>query len=334
MWRSERKSVSKYDKYLVKYGNGSAHLNNDLLPKINGKHITGVWCPDRFSTDMAMLDDTNWSFTARFGIVDHKYTEIVNRDRCLPKEFKEVLGWQVINGKRVFVQNLSFREDRSGHASFDSFLSVYVGGDQDNVYYYDASVPYYSDKWYTQKDPYCQRVLDLCGRNFETIYKPNPNQEWEPRFPGLEGDQGTFFFKAGGLNWPCKFSRPWSRSGHLPFVSNKMKENGCPDRTHIRVLDEDKRTIYYFSKVLEEYEVGDESLYDLTFPRDWKESLYYVFVMRWVESACPFESFIDHRVLTKHRNGEYTIGYLLDGKIHHKRRGYPNFYRIVNITKF
>lgn len=308
--------------FITDHGKGH-HIERENLPKVNGIPIDGVWSPDTFCKDERVLDDTNWSLSTPNPFTK---TDAIDGIGTIPQEFKDLLGWQVIQGKKRFINNVSFRTDSSGHASHDDFMTVYGYDYNKSAWFRDED---YEDNGYslTQNDPYVKKWLALCRKELTIKYAPNPDQSFELTFPvpKLKAYNGTCIKNTGGLNYPTMFSENWIPFGHLPYISLDNLKN-------VRVLDERLEAHVYFQEVEEEDIVNDaEDLIRISFDNR-ENSMYYCFISTWKKSG----DYVRFRVVTSHRDNSITVRSVEDdGTLGRKeRRNKSGFYRMMSMRKF
>lgn len=306
---------------ITDHGKGH-HIDESRLPKINGVEIDGIWSPDTFCKDNRVLDDTNWGLSTPNSFTDTKSIDGIG---TIPQEFKDLLGWQTIGGKKQFINNISFRTDSSGHASIDPFMYIYG-------YDYSPAVWHSDDKhtnFLSEKNPYVKKWLALCDKEFSIKYVPNPDQSFELTFPSprLKNYNGTCIKMVGGLNYPTMFSEHWIPFGHKPYITYDNKKN-------IRVLDENLKAHVYFQVVEEEdIEKGDESLIKLSFPYSSdSDDMYYCHIVNWKDN----NDYVTYKVETCHRDGYITVrSYRNNNDLGRKeKRRKSGFYRLMSIQKY
>lgn len=301
---------------ITDHGKG-CHIERDRLPKVNGVPIDGVWSPDTFCKDERVLDDTNWSLSTPNPFTDTKSIDSIG---TIPQEFKDLLGWQVIQGKKVFVNNISFRTDSSGNAMIDWFMTIYGYDYNKSAWRSD------DDKMLNQNDPYVKSWLALCDKSFIIKYVPNPDQTFELTFPKpkLKSYNGTFIKKTGGFFYPTMFSERWIPFGHKPYITYDNCKN-------IRVLDTNLNAHVYIQEVDEkDIKKGDDELIRLSFHRD--EGLYYCFIVNWKDT----KDYVKYKVDTIHKNGDVTVRtYRNDNEKGKKERRWKSgFYKVMSISRF
>jgi hypothetical protein len=301
------------------------YFSNYKLPKINGISIEGIWCPDEFCKNNIMLDTTHWTFKPYF----HGDREKANKIGALPAEFKELMGWQVIQGKKKFVRSISFRANQPTHNG-SPVMIIYCGEHDLDVYHENnvnwETIPGSNAIEYTKRltpaNEYVAKWMKLFGKNFKIEYPAkNTNAQWEPRFSDLKDYHGTFFERIGGLNYPTKALKTWVPFGCDPFVENSQVRNSY------RFYDENLHAHVFIERV-EKIKAEDSELIFVTFPSDHK---YYLSVRRWTKNS----SFIRHKVETVHKDGSVTSTtvYGNEEKQSKSRDWAHSMYRIVNIQK-
>lgn len=300
-------------------GNGGTIINYNSLPKINGELVESVWCPCDLTTDEKVLDTTHWKFHTYFRLVDLKSSAKVNSIGVLPKEFKELMGWQQIEGirKKVFVRHVSFRTGGSHNGSFiDNFMTVYCSDEKT----FSAFHSRYPDTKFNEQHPYIKKWLALLGKSFKTTYPAiNTNAVWKPYHYTLKDEQGTFFEKLGGLNYPCCESHHWAPTEANPFVSLDNEEN-------IRLWDKETKSHIFISRV-HEVEKGDT---ELVIGNVSTKNPYYFHLRRWNREQ---NDIVRFNVLQKHRDGRYTVEAMKDGVAQWKCQTYGYFYKITRISR-
>jgi hypothetical protein len=292
-----------------------SYFDSDQLPKINGTRIDSIYPPCGFSKDEGMLDTTRWNYGT-------DYFKDKSPIGVLPKEIKALMGWQEIRGKKHFVSGVSFRTDSSGHASEDEIMTIVTNGES-NIYiwYEKPKQKHWIENAVTQKDPYVKKWLKLFNKDFKVEYPSRPNIEWRPYYSSLSDRKGTFILRVDGVFYPVPERHSWcdSWTGD-PFVSLSFAEDGYPTHDKIRVWDRAGNR-HIFLEEVEDVKKGDEDLYCVKFPRDYR---YRAQIARWMEGS----EIVRYKVETEHEDGSITIR--ADGN-GHKRRAYSRrgFYRLT-----
>jgi hypothetical protein len=315
------KKKSKTYNHLFKRYNGAmksgAYFDYNKLPKVNGQLIESVWCPDDFTNDPQVLDTAKWSYHTYF----RNDSKEINFIGIIPEEFKKLMGWQVINKVKYFVKHISFRTSSSGHASEDSIMSIYTNKDQLSVW--DRNENEKSEKGQlTQNNVYVKKWLALFGKNFKIKYPSNVNTTWEPTFPKLDKNQGTFIEKIGGLNYPTTFSPHWKPFGTNPYVSNNW-----PSKENLRFYDYDMNA-HIFIEEVKTLEKNDSELIKCSFHNE--QGQYYIFIERWNRT----NEMVKYTIEKVHKKEGVTLRAYKDGLPIHKSESWGSgLYRINRISK-
>lgn len=105
------------------------YINENFLPKINGKEVESFWCPCDFTKDSKFVDAAGWKFTDP-NVWTKKDT--INVFGYLPDSLKHLFGWQVIENKKYFVRHVSFTISKVNSCNF---MSIYVENNTLSLYY-------------------------------------------------------------------------------------------------------------------------------------------------------------------------------------------------------
>ena len=318
---AEEKGLIYDYEHMIKSG---AYFYGSKLPRLNGVSIESIHAPCYLSSDMAMLDTCHWGFTAENTFTD---TSDINRMGVLPQEFKDLLGWQTINGQKYFVQSVWFRTSKSGHASEDSLMSISVAEKTGSISIWrDKGKPHWTGGL-THMEPYVQKWLQLFDTDIEVSYPKYPNRvnvDWEPRFPKIKSEHGTMFEYVDGVTYPTMFSLHWIPFGHLPFVSLTVGESGWPNNKKIRVYDKVTNRHLFFEKVEgEDINKGDTGLMKVSFNRD---NPFYAHIVRWRDN----KDIVTYTVKTVHRDGTATVEDDRGGRGSKERNWKGIYYRLTH----
>lgn len=234
------------------------YFNPSKLLKIEGEQIESIWCPCDFTKDPKVVDACGWSYHTYYN--RYKFNEI-NRFGFLPEELKPLFGWQNINGRNKFVRHVSFRTESSGHASWDSIMSIYCDDTTFSVWYDRKG----TREGITQNHPYVKRWLSLFGKN---IKNPHPKEyywEFEKAYPKLDKYSGTRIQYVDGEFFPDVHCKPWRK-----WDTHAYK---LLDKNRLIILNEDENKVYRLTKAVDLSE-GESNLI-LINPMSFDE--YYVF---------------------------------------------------------
>ncbi|MBD3194680.1 MAG: hypothetical protein GF317_06480 [Candidatus Lokiarchaeota archaeon] len=295
-------NVKEFEKYIIKRGGGNNKIDYDAFPIINGVRCHSIWCPYDFNSTEEELNDpmyiNEWSFSS--------YFSDKNQKGACPPEIRKLFGKQIINGKEQFVQHISFRQDDSGHASYDNIVTIYIAGgslsvwDHGNLVYdkqtnsmttdYDIS-KFYNDHRYGNihyTDPYFQKVIEtLCNKEFEVkdIHIPNSGIDDINRTNSLK--EASFLQKRSsalryidGMIYPDAHLESWRPyGGQYPYVVAKGSEQS---KEYIRVWMEKWNSHVYLQKI--KAEEGDSNVFLASFSREWEKTQKYINITTWVDS--------------------------------------------------
>ena len=229
------------------------YFNYMTLPELNNILIKGIWSGDDFCRDEKFLDCNYWRFTPYFNINDDKRAGL-NEIGRIPEEMRELFGNQVINGKQVFVNGVSWRTSDSGHSSVDSLFWVYCAGDA-NFTFWDVAIAESTEN--SIENEYVQKWLKLFNKKFTLEYSGfrKPQKKLiHPHFYSSRDYESTVFKSIDGMNYPWKWCDPWVHDN--PFVS-QIPPSYNPDSnlmfhqdlSSIRVYDLDDKQHLYMNRV-------------------------------------------------------------------------------------
>lgn len=294
----------------------------DELPRVNGVRISAIYgrMETAFRTDQLLVDAYSKKPDFYLLVSEDRDKRDV-RTKTLPKELANLFGNQTINGNKHYVSRVWFRTSDSGHGGFTDNTADFSGGDNDSFSYYRTK------RWENARkdsvfegDPFEKKITAVLKKSFK-VEECDPWYDVE--YPC------TFLRKVGLLNYPDVKLPSWRWLYGRPYVSNNPKNND-----NIRVYYEPWDSHVYLQKVVNPQK-DDENLVYLTFPYDHdKKGDQFCNIIEWNSNKKEDPNgIVKYRILTNKRDGRVEVGAVINDKIQFKEIRWPDFYKIMSITK-